>query len=111
MERKKDLAIVLRWVPYEDRHRVVTALTENHGRISALARNSIQSRRFGGALEPFAASEWHFVERPGAELYRVEEAQIRRGFEDLRKDFDRLSLASLLNEIILKLTHEREPCP
>ncbi len=102
---------MLRWVPYEERHRVVTALTENHGRISALARNSIQSRRFGGSLEPFAASEWTFVERVGADLYRVEEAQIRRGYEGLRADFAKLSLASVFNELMIRVAPEREPCP
>lgn len=111
MEPVKDLAITLRWVPYEERHRVVTALTETHGKISALARNSIQSRRFGGALEPFAAAEWRLVERPGADLYRVEGAEIRRSFEGLRRDFERLSMASAFNELILRLAPERQPCP
>jgi DNA repair protein RecO len=111
MEPKRDLAIVLRSVPYEERHRVVTALTERHGKLSALARNSVQSRRFGGALEPFAAAEWRFVERPGAELVRVDEAVIRRAYEGLRKDFERLSLASVFNELMLRLAPEREACP
>lgn len=111
MEQLRDLAIVLRWVPYEERHRVVTALTENHGKISALARNSIQSRRFGGALEPFAAAEWLFVERRGADLYRVEEAQIRQGFEGIRKDFERMTLGGIFNELMLKIAPERENCP
>jgi DNA repair protein RecO len=111
MEQKRDLAIVLRTVPYEERHRVVTALTERHGRISALARNAVQSRRFGGALDPFCASEWMFVERTGADLYRVEEAQVRRPFEGLRADFQALALASVFNELMLKLAPEREPCP
>jgi len=112
VEQRRDLAITLRWVPYEERHRVVTALTEQHGKISALARNSIQSRRFGGSLEPFAAAEWRFVERGGsADLYRLEEAQIRRGYEGLRADFGKLSLASVFNELMLRVAPEREPCP
>ena len=111
MEKIQDLAIVLRWVPYEERHRVVTAITENHGKISALARNSIQSRRFGGSLEPFSASLWTFVERNGADLYRLEEAEIRRGFEGLRKNFEHLALASAFSEILLRVAPEREPCP
>ncbi len=101
-------AIVLRVVPYEERHRVVTALTDTHGKISALARNSIQSRRFGGCLEPFTASTWRIAERQGAELFRVEEATIRRSFEGLRKNFEALSLASVFNELMLRLAPERE---
>jgi len=111
MELKRDLAIVLRAIPFEERHRIVSALTENSGLITALARNSIQSRRFGGALEPFSASEWHFSQRPGAELCSLSEAHIRRGYEGLRKDFEKLALASVFNELILKLAPQGEPCP
>jgi DNA repair protein RecO len=111
MNSQRDLAIVLRVVPFEERHRIVTALSENHGRISGLARNAIQSRRFGGALEPFAAAEWRFNERPGAELVRIDEAIIRRGYEGLRLDFERLALASVFNELMLKAAPERQPAP
>lgn len=103
-------AIVLRAVPYEERHRVVTALTENHGKISALARNSIQSRRFGGCLEPFAASTWRLSERNGGDLFNVQDATIRKSFEGLRKDFEILALASVFNELMLRLAPERENC-
>lgn len=105
-----DLAIVLRTVAYEERHRIVTALTEKHGKISALARNAVQSRRFGGALDLFVAAEWSLVERPGADLFRVEGAVVKRDFANIQKDFDRLSLASAMNELILKIAPEREVC-
>jgi DNA repair protein RecO len=111
MEKKSDLAISLRSIAYEERHRVVTALTENFGKISALAQNAFQSRRFGGALEPMAASLWTFVERPGAELYRVEGAEIRRGFEGIRRDLNRLSIGSALCEVILRVAPDRVPVP
>jgi DNA repair protein RecO len=110
MEQLKDLAIVLRSIAYEERHRIVTALTERHGLVSGLARNAIQSRRFGGCLEPFTASEWRFVLKPGSELVRIEEAEIRRSFEGLRKDFERLSLAGVFSELMLKLAPRLEPC-
>jgi DNA repair protein RecO len=106
----KDLAIILRSVAFEDRHRIVTALTERHGQISGLARNSIQSRRFGGTLEPFTASEWLFVEKPGAELVQLNEAIIRRSFEGIRKDFERLSLASVFSEFMLRIAPKNENC-
>lgn len=111
MQPKRDLAIVLRAVTYEERSRVVTALTEQHGLVSALARNAIQSRRFGGAIDPFAASEWLFTDRPGADLASLQEAHIRRSYEGLRKDFDTLSIASAMSEVLLKVAPRNEPCP
>lgn len=105
-----DLAIVLRSVAYEDRHRIVTALTEKHGKITALARNAVQSRRFGGTLDLFVAAEWALVERPGADLFRVESAIVKRDFSKIHRDFDRLSLASAMSELILKIAPEREVC-
>lgn len=110
MQLKQDLAIVLRSIPYEERHRIITALTEQHGQISAMAKNSIQSRRFGGTLEPFAASTWTFTQKPGAELCQLSEAQIRNSFEGLRQDFKKLSLASVLNELIIKLAPQHQAC-
>ena len=111
MELRRERAIVLRDIPYEERHRVVTALTENLGKITALARNSVQSRRFGGTLDAFAASEWEIGERPGAELYSLNQTTPIRTFEGLRQDFGKLSLASAWNELMLKIAPERTHCP
>jgi DNA repair protein RecO len=110
MEPTRDLAIVLRAVPYQERHKIVTALTENHGQVTAIAKNCISSRRFGGTLEPFAASEWMFTEKPGAEMAYLQEARIRRGYEGLRGDFERLAAAGVLTEVMLKITQRGEPC-
>ncbi len=110
MHPKRDLAIVLRSVLYEERHKIVTALTQEHGQITAMAKNSVQSRRFGGTLEPFAASEWAFTLKPGSELYHLTEAQIREPFEEIRKDFIKFCLASAFNELLLKLAPQNEVC-
>lgn len=89
---------------------MVTALTESHGKISAIARNAVSSRRFGGCLETFAAATWRIVPSKAGDLYRVDEATIRKSFEGLRGDFEVLALASVFNELMLRLAPEREPC-
>ncbi len=108
---QKDLALTLRSLTYGERDRIVTAITEHHGLVTALARNSIQSRRFGGSLDPFTASEWQFSFKPGADLASLTEASVRHGFEPIRGDFDRLTLASLFAEILLKLIQPGQPVP
>ncbi len=100
---KRDLAIVLRSVPYGERDRIITALTLENGQISALAKNSIQSRRFGGSLDLFAASDWTFTTRASSELVHLVEAQIREPFEKLRNHFTLFSVACAFNEFVLKM--------
>jgi DNA repair protein RecO len=110
VEQIRDLAIVLKSVRFEERHRIVTALTENHGKITVMARNSIQSRRFGGALEVFTAGDWCFVPKPGTDLWRIDEAAARRSFEGIRSDFEKMALAGAFCETLVKLAPAHEPC-
>jgi DNA repair protein RecO len=107
VEPQRDLAIVLKSIPFEDRHRIVVALTENHGQISALARNSIQSRRFGGSLDLFVASDWQFSLKPGASLYHLSDTFVREPFDNIRKDFEKLTLASIFSELVLKASAQQ----
>ncbi len=107
----RDLAIILRTTAYEERSRMVTALTQNHGLITALAKNSIQSRRFGGSLELFTASDWIFTQRPGTEFFHLTEAHVRKSFDQLPKNFENLAIASTFNEVILRVAPPGEKCP
>lgn len=110
MEELRDLAVVLRAVQYEEKHRIVTALTEKHGRVSVLARNAIHSRRFGPCLDLFAASEWSFTIRPGADMGSLREANLKRDFSGISKDFERLAAGSFLSEVALKVAPSGVPC-
>ena len=109
MERVHDSAVVLKIYPFSERHQAIVALTKNHGRLTVRALNSIHSRRFAGALEPFVASEWDWVEQAGKDLHRLDEVKVMRRYEGLRKDFERLALASSWNEVLLRVAPENEP--
>ncbi len=111
MEHKQDLSIVLKWVAFEDRHRIVTGLTANHGKISVLVKNSIGSRRFGGALEPLALSEWNFTEKKEAELFFLQEATLKKSFDQIPKYYAAYAAAGVMSELALKLAPERFACP
>jgi DNA repair protein RecO len=83
------------------------ALTENHGQITALAKNAVQSRRFGGSLDLFVASNWDFTLKPGASLYHLSGAVVREPFDGIRKSFEKLTLASILSEIVIKASAQQ----
>ncbi len=111
MEAQKDLAIVIKSIQFAERHRIVTAITQNHGIITAMAKNAVQSKRFGGALDLFIASDWILQFKPNNELAFLSEAQVRQSFDQLRKNFEKFSLASVFTEFLLRVGPQNQPCP
>jgi DNA repair protein RecO (recombination protein O) len=84
----------LRRVGYGESDLVVTLLTEDLGRVSALARGARKSRRrFGGSLEPMHTLRVRVDERAGAELGVLSDATIDRVRARLTADLDRLDAA------------------
>ena len=106
-----DRGIPLKVVAYEDRHRIVTALTENHGLISAMAKNSVQSRRFGSALGLFVASKMGFTKSRDGDWGHLSEAEVQKTFSGISTDFEKLSYCSFLNEVFLKIAQPGVPAP
>jgi DNA repair protein RecO (recombination protein O) len=102
----EDLAIILRSQPLQERDRLVTMLTENHGKISGVAKGAIHSRRFGGTLDLFACSSVRWKETQG-DLVRIEEANVRRDFLELRNRLENISAAGHFVDLCLRLTEER----
>ena len=87
-------ALLLRRVAHGESDLVVTLLTEELGKISALARAAKKSqRRFGGSLEPMHTLHVRFDERAGAELAMLREARIDRARTRLTRELDRLEAA------------------
>jgi len=102
MKSEQVLAIVLRAVRFEERHKIVTALTAEHGIVTAMAKNSVHSKRFGGTLDIFALAEWSVQIKPTSEVWLLNEAIAKESFNGIRSDFCKMALGSMLNEILLK---------
>jgi DNA repair protein RecO (recombination protein O) len=99
----------LRSTKYGEADLILQALTIGGEKLSLLARGALKSkRRFsGGVLEPT-----HFVEvrykRPLQEdrISTLEEANLINGFEDLRKDYDKMEVAFFVLETLSKASQE-----
>ena len=104
-----DLAIVIRSQPFKERDRLVTFMTENHGRLSGIAKGAIHSKRFGGSLDLFTCSEIRFKEGRSSELVFIEEANIRRDFLELRTQLENMSAAGYFADLCYRLTEEKHP--
>ena len=111
MERFVDNAVVLSTVDYGEADRLVTLFTEGRGKITAFAAGARKSkRRFAGALEPFTLIRAQLVER-GGDTYRMDGADIDRGFYSVRTELPLISRALYCLELIRELTRDREPQP
>jgi DNA repair protein RecO (recombination protein O) len=105
---KEDLAIVLRSQVFQERDRLVTVLTEHHGKLGGIAKGAVHSRRYGGSLDLFTCSQLRFKETQG-ELVRIDEANLRRDFLKLREKLENISAAGYFADLVLRLTEDRHP--
>jgi DNA repair protein RecO (recombination protein O) len=104
------LALVLRVADYGEADRVVTLLTEQHGKISALARGARSSRkRFGAALGLFGCGEATLRER--GDLWLLEDLHSQRGFIRLGQELGRFSHACYACELCQQLCPPHSPEP
>jgi DNA repair protein RecO (recombination protein O) len=96
---------VLRVVDYGESDRIVTLLTREDGRLSALARGARKSRkRFAGALQP--GTRLRIELRSGrGELFHLERAEIVDAYEGTLTDLRRVALSAGVIELL------RELCP
>ena len=93
-------AIVLRAKPYGESDRIVSFLTEMHGKITGIAKGAKRSRkRFVNSLEPFSLVNLRFYERPQGNLVFILSSDLLSNFPKLVTSLDTISFASYLVEI------------
>lgn len=99
-------AFILRAVPYGDRDVIVTLLTSDMGRISALAKNARSSRRFAGGIQPFRRADVILSCKPNREMHLFLEMKVTQGFPAIEKSYDKITLASYATELLRELARE-----
>ncbi len=104
-------AVVLRSVDFGEADRILTLLTDRHGRIAVIARGARRSqKRFAGALEPFAILEASVALGAG-EVSRLAEARVLRAFPHLLGSLEAMREAGRTLELIRKVSPQREGEP
>ncbi len=94
-------SLVISTGPTGESDLLVVLLTRECGKIRCIAKGAKKSKkRFMNALEPFAYI--HAVARNGArsELFFLESATLKSGFEAIRQDYKRFMAASLCLELV-----------
>jgi len=102
-------AIVLRAWPYGESDKIVTFLTEKHGKITGIAKGAKRSmRRFSNSLEPFSLVNLHFQDRVHSGLAFILASDLQKSFQRLSASLEKITFASYCVEITDGLIGEHE---
>jgi DNA repair protein RecO (recombination protein O) len=103
-------AVVLRTWPVHEADLIVSLFTRDHGKIHAVAKFALKSRkRFGGALEPMTLTRAWFLERPRQDLARLDQLEIIRSPLSAPVDQTRLTVLSFFAEVLEEALPEHDP--
>lgn len=106
MQKQTTQALIL------DRHKVnndiiVNTVTAEQGRLSAVARHARNAKkRFRGHLETLTLVEITYRHRPDWDLARLDDVRAIHTFPIIKGDLLRLSMATVMAEIILAFTRD-----
>jgi DNA repair protein RecO (recombination protein O) len=102
-------AIVLRTWPFGESDKIVSFLTESHGKLTGIAKGAKRSRkRFVNSLEPFSLVNLRFQDRVHSNLAFIVASDLAFGFKHLLTSLEKISFAAYLVEITDGLIGERE---
>ncbi len=101
----------MRSVDYRDTDRIVTLLTEDFGKIGAVARGARKShRRFGGALQPYVLMQAELRKGRG-ELEHLQSVSVKRAYLNILRDLDAVAAAGAGLASIRERLPDHEPAP
>lgn len=106
----RDTAVVLRTHKLGEADRVVVLLTEEHGKVRAVARGIRKTTsKFGARLEPMSHVRLLLAE--GRDLDIVSQADTVESLAPLMNDLDHLTSGLAILEAVDQITPDREPSP
>ena len=110
MRLYRDQGVVLRTIRLGEADRIVTLVTQGHGKVRAVAKGVRKTKsRFGARLEPLTHVSLQLYE--GRELDVVTQAETLDHFRTIREDLHRVSRATSMLEAVDQVAQEREPSP
>jgi DNA repair protein RecO (recombination protein O) len=106
----RDQGVVLRTIKLGEADRIITFVTQGHGKVRAVAKGVRKTKsRFGARLEPLSHASLLLYQ--GRELDIVTQAESLDHFRSIREDLDRMGDALTLLEAVDQVAQEREANP
>ena len=105
----KSKAIVLRSRNISETDKLVTFLTEKHGKIKCAAKAARRMKsRFGASLEPMSLIDMVFFGKEHQEIFKLNQCDIIHSFQTVREDFRKSYMGIYFIELIDSLVPERD---
>ena len=102
-------ALILDVQDLQDRDRIVTFLTREHGKKKGVAKGArVKHSRFGGQLQPLAKAEITWFEKEGRDLGRISTVELIRTAHTIQTDLEGILLGSYLADHLLEFAQEGE---
>ena len=112
MSVEKSNAIVLRVTDFSETSCVVTLLTRDFGKITALAKGARRRKSpFEAAIDVLAICRIVFLHKSSNAMDLLTEAKLERRFRSASSDLNRLYSAYYVIELLRNLTEENDPHP
>ncbi len=103
-------ALVLRVIDYSESDKLVTFFSHEFGRATGIAKGAKKSKiRFVNKLELFSFLTLTCRQNRNNSLLFLSEAELNNSFLPLRQDYNRFSVATLIVELVMRLTREHDP--
>ena len=103
----RDEGVVLKAIKLGEADRILTIYTRQNGKVRAVAKGVRKTKsRFGGRLEPLTQVDLLIYR--GRNLDTITGADVISSFKELRTDYDRLTSAGALVDLVEKITPDRE---
>ncbi|WP_077625030.1 DNA repair protein RecO [Sediminibacillus massiliensis] len=100
--------VILRTRDYGETHKIVTILTKQFGKISAIARGAKKPKsRMAAVTQPFIHGQ--FLLQLGSGLGSLQQGEVLASLRPIREDIIKTAYATYLAELTDKLLDEKQP--
>ncbi|MCG8373973.1 MAG: DNA repair protein RecO [Balneolales bacterium] len=102
-------AVILKSVDYQESSKIITVLTEEHGKIALIARGAKRAKsKLSGIIEIGNILDVVYYFKPSRSVQSLTEASISYSSINFRIDFERASILYATLELVSQLVHESE---
>ena len=109
MAHYRDSGVIVRTHKLGESDRIVSVITENNGKVRAVAKGVRKTRsRYGGRLELLRHLDLQFYQGRG-DLDIVTQAETRDHWPEIREDLDRLGKALTIAEAVDQVVQDKQP--